>query len=1020
PDGSHFGEIRTDFTVRNNQFKVSMNIVDGNNLRHYSITYVTKGATQIPATALVPGNVYTVGYGGDTRWTRLGAPNNEVGTTFVALKAASTADGTGGTVWGYTAVSGTEKTDVFPGGNPAAAVAAYSGVGDFANIPDSLGVEDTVLKHSRLFILKVYDTTTGGPIAEQLAQAAIFNLDMDNDDKTRPTAVVNPFHWNNKDNNSLYGNSKNNGHIELEADLPGNFTTGGLGVLDRDPKVSGKISIRGSAEDNNILGSLWVYMDGFTFAGAAVTETIYPSHSYAKAADYIGGVLTGADQWDANGWKFTVEPVSHDQAGHKVNWRLDIDTNKIANIAAVDRPFRVLARDFPMPTANTSLESSTQTVAAAKTPYYRMDVVPYIVKISTAANWLQGGLKDDNIRSADGKYSVIQGSNASFINVTGFNLNPMTNGVRILSAALNGTYSPAVASGTILPFTGASETGFTTTNNSSKSGYLAVYVGATVGTLNNINSNASLGSYTLTGGTEGQDQENMPNREADRYKTKNITLTDDRYLQFYTVKETDVRNGYYPTMIMNGNNPVFGYIDDNGGSSAVPVPLLDGSNGVGGAGSMHGNDARPQRTEFNINTKARLYTEYLVKALAWEQMAMTKDDSGRYLQASVYNYSGGSLELIYDRYAELWPGSAGGHQGLGWAGGTTYVDWPTDAGGRSNNANNNAVTLETVGFTPGILLNRYQYPKLISKGDSMSVDGASMYMLYFDDNTTNKDLIFRNFQIGTNVTGRPNRIGNSLATQVDSQNRPYNTAYTNITETTAGTGRLTAASGASPYFDMAVTSDNYVVIVYFDESAGKLKLKYSSTQVIGANPTAAITWTTSAINLPDYVGTYISMAIDSDDHLHIAAFDRTDSDLKYIYIDSRTSTTYKAVTVDQFGAVGNWTQIKLKPGTKIPYIAYYNATETGGRDSIKLAYSKAPITSEATALGGVDGNGYTTSGWEYMTVPALTPPQGGSLKFKQVNLGFTATAITSPAVPAGSPVLGYLGTNIEFSYPVSE
>jgi hypothetical protein len=116
------------------------------------------------------------------------------------------------------------------------------------------------------------------------------------------------------------------------------------------------------------------------------------------------------------------------------------------------------------------------------------------------------------------------------------------------------------------------------------------------------------------------------------------------------------------------------------------------------------------------------------------------------------------------------------------------------------------------------------------------------------------------------------------------------------------------------------------------------------------------------------------------------------------------------VTVDQYGSVGNWTQIKLN-SAGVPYIAYYNATETGGRDTIKLAWAKNAAASAADVKPGVDGNGYTTGDWEYMTVPALTPPQGGSPKFQKVNLGFRTD---------GRPVLGYLGTNIEFSYPVDE
>ncbi|MFP3043947.1 hypothetical protein LQZ19_19210, partial [Treponema primitia] len=992
PDGSHFGEIRTDFTVRNNRFNVSMNIVDGNGTRHYSITYVTRDVTPISATALVPGNVYTVASPGDTRWTRLGAPNNEAGTTFVAFKAATSVDGTSGTVLGYTAVTGTEKTGAFPGINTAAAEAFYSGTSDFTNIPDSLLEEDTVLKHSRLFILKVYDTTTTGSIAEQLAQAAIFNIDVDNEDQTKPTAVVNPFHWKNKDDNSLYGNSKDNGHIELEADLPSGKFVGSTGVLDGDPKVSGKISIRGSAEDNNILGSLWVYMDGFTFGGVT-TQNIY-SKDYAPAADYSSGVLTGVDQWDSNGWKLTVETVSHDQAGHKVNWRLDIDTNRITNIAAVDRPFRVLARDFPMPTANTSLEDSTQTIAAAKTPYYRMDVVPYISSITTGVR-NQGGLKNNNIRSADGKYSVIQGSNDTFITVAGFNLTPITDGVRILDADTNTAYNPAatILPGTALTFSGASATGFLASNDSLKSGYLAVYsgtAGAPVGTLNNINNNDSAGAYTLTSSTNGLDQENQPNREADRYITKNIRLTDDRYLQFYTVKQTDVKNGYYPVMLMNDDNPVFGYLDLKGGSNGIPQ-VGPGTN----AGTYYPSHAMPQRTEFNLGTGARQYTEYLIKASIWDAMGMARDESGRYIHATTYNRDGGYFELIYDRYAELH-----GTGAEGWGTGVGYTEY---SGNWAQSDYNNAISLESVNFG-SLLLDRFQYPKLIARGNSVS-SYARYYMSYYDDNTG--ELIFRNFRIG-NSTANVTNVGRLSSIGSDSAGTAYSSPYINITDYNT-TGRLVAAAGASNHFDMAVSSTNVVVVAYYDESDGQLKIKYSNGPVDGSSPGTVVTWLNSPVDLPDYVGAYVSMVMDSSDGLHIAAYDAIDSDLKYIYIPSYSGGSYTAVTVDQYGSVGNWTQIKLHPTTGVPYIAYYNATETGGRDTIKLAYAKTAVTSAAD--GGVDVNGYTTGKWEYMTIPALTPPQGGSTEFQKVNLGFTT---------ANKPVLGYLGTNIEFSYPVGE
>ena len=117
----------------------------------------------------------------------------------------------------------------------------------------------------------------------------------------------------------------------------------------------------------------------------------------------------------------------------------------------------------------------------------------------------------------------------------------------------------------------------------------------------------------------------------------------------------------------------------------------------------------------------------------------------------------------------------------------------------------------------------------------------------------------------------------------------------------------------------------------------------------------------------------------------------------------------KHVRVDQAAAVGNWTQIKLKDG--VPYIAYYNATEAGGRESIKLAYANKAITSVNTVVAGVDDEGYTTGNWEYMTVPAITAPQGGKSEFQNVCLDFDSS---------GNPVVGYLGSNIEFGTWVSE
>ena len=142
-----------------------------------------------------------------------------------------------------------------------------------------------------------------------------------------------------------------------------------------------------------------------------------------------------------------------------------------------------------------------------------------------------------------------------------------------------------------------------------------------------------------------------------------------------------------------------------------------------------------------------------------------------------------------------------------------------------------------------------------------------------------------------------------------------------------------------------------------------------------------------------------------------------------MYLPSYSGTSMQAITVDQASSAGSWTQIKVK--NHIPYIAYYNSTETGGRDGIKLAYSTNQITGTMTVPFGVDNKpgtslgsngistatGYTTGSWEYMTVPAITPPQGGDPKFQSVCLDFDSS---------GNPVVGYLGTNLEFGKALGE
>ena len=890
-------------------------------------------------------------------------------------------------------------------------------------------------------------------------------------DSVPPKVVVNPFYWSSASVNSIYGNDSTNGHIELEDDLTG---TAAATLYGPDPKVSGKITFTGTAYDEHALKNLsftlanssGTALTGFggismaSYDATSTNETYVENGGWSALSGNSGSTLSDGGKYE---WKILADNTGSEkttgyyedtyylgQAGHKVYWTISIDTARIPNVAEQNIKLTVTAYDGnKYSTESTAAAPDTSdgayivTDGTTHVPSYQMDVVPYITGISTS-NRSKSGLKDNNIRSASGKYSIMYAASTSastyaadFITVKGFNLNP--NAVRVVDSATAATTSVSTTSGVGVTYSepASDYTSFSASNVITNSGYLEVFTNG-IRSLNNINSNDSYGTATNSAGTQltsdnatVTDYANAYNREPDYYTTKNVQLTDDRYLLLFDMHTaqtpngsnswTNLKNAYYPVMVMNGDNPVFGYMNGSGGPSVAP-----GTASGTGAGTYQASHAMPQRAEFNGTSGAEVYTEYLIKASAWDAMGMAVDEGGRYYNVSCYNRDGAAMSLIYDRYAELYSSgnynyttnnrtysASANNKAMGWGAGTGYTGY-ADAGQGywSYDAENNAITLDSMNYGDGVLLGRYMYPKLIANGNS-TTGTAKVYMAYYDDGTG--EIVFRNFQLGRTVSGTATALDSS---HTDKGGTTYR-QYVNFTENTnygsaSAEGRLTAAATGSKYYDMAVTSDNHVVIVYYDEDESKLKLIYSTNAVDCSSPTANVAWTTSSVSFPSYAGTYVSMTVDSSDGIHIAAFDASDADLKYFYLPSYDSTDLTSLTVDAAGSVGHWTGIAIctdSDNTELygkPVISYYNSTETGTRESIKMAYPKAAIGS---IKEGVDSNGYTTGDWEYMTVPAITPPQGGDSKFQKVCLGFDKQ---------GVPVLGFCATNLEFGKQCSE
>ena len=307
---------------------------------------------------------------------------------------------------------------------------------------DDIDEMDNILK---LFSFGFWDETeeTNQGTTSQWARVNVPAV-VDVVDSIAPKAVISPFFWTEAavDKNSLYGGSKDNGHIELEADLPAAVFNQGNGVFDLDPKVSGKITVRGTAFDDQRLNQIWMFIGNGNSSEFDFTNTTTGSQLFDIDADgdlddvskeyrLLATYNTGSNVWEAvsanvdnaEGWSFSAEDDYINQSGHKVNWKLNWDTSKIDNVAATDRQIRIMVTDRRT-NASGETEVPAGDVTVKNVPRYQIDVVPYISSINTQINTL---LSADFNRSANGHYPVyVRSNNASYETVTinGFNLSP--------------------------------------------------------------------------------------------------------------------------------------------------------------------------------------------------------------------------------------------------------------------------------------------------------------------------------------------------------------------------------------------------------------------------------------------------------------------------------------------------------------------------------------------------------------------------------------------------------------------
>ena len=328
------------------------------------------------------------------------------------------------------------------------------------------------------------DNEGAAAIASQEASIDIV-MDVALSDTTSANSVIIPFYWKNSNDNSLFKNSTEQGHIELSADwvAPTGYDSD-KNEFDADPKVSGKIRLEGIAWDNTLLSAIQVKLnkalgttegfvaeepltiasyekkggdgddkDTMVWKGKPLTQILDPETS--KLVDYKIDETRG---WASEVRQATYEEIKKagvpgteeiasttdlvpeftQEYGHVVHWTLYLDTEKLDGIAATDVSITATAKDRGTPSLSgndiiysptTETTTGGDTISGtgenqSLTGTYKVDVVPYIRGIKTKLS--TKSKKSDSSeydRTALGHYPV---SSTERIGVYGFNLSGAT------------------------------------------------------------------------------------------------------------------------------------------------------------------------------------------------------------------------------------------------------------------------------------------------------------------------------------------------------------------------------------------------------------------------------------------------------------------------------------------------------------------------------------------------------------------------------------------------------------------
>ncbi len=783
-----------------------------------------------------------------------------------------------------------------------------------------------------------WDSTSVGELTPgtdtQSCVLRVMDLRLDLTDGIAPKTVINPLYWNSGDDNSLYDNSKSNGHIEL----PDSWMSSTLysaednsGQYDADPKVSGKITFTGYVYDETKLDSILV-----GFGGAEMTDSLGNVSGKYKAASFATGVWETASATMAdNGWEISVEPVYYNQRGHKVKWTLSIDTEKRGKIG-VDKNLEVIAVDAAGgKSASAEVESGGDGVENKSV--YKLDIVPYIMGLKTSLSSTRRS--DDYDRTVLGHFPV---SATETFYVYGFNLE---GGKFVVNEA-----TPVSFSGTV---SWAGYTAYGVSASSLSSGPFYV-VRSDVKSINNMNDNDFCGEYVDEDDYGVYDIDTLYSNYPNRFPNgvTNNLLTDDMELDVWQFK----------------NNAA----TSSDGRADEPHMRINPNSGMIGFEFLNGAYAFAMPTSTSSYSRSMLSTtDFMV--------------SGNFTYDSAGNTFGGAAgQDSNDNSADPY-----------WVKTGVGKSWRIELTGQKG-ARLDGYKQATDGLSPSDTTNwnikdKIKCPAFATYRPS-GQGYTNVYMAYYD--SWNNEIRFRYGKWTSDNSVEGTLFTDGYSTKTISSAGPNSGYYECMNaqvlattfsgdESVAISGKPSLASkysgaplgGAGEYVSIDVDpTTGFVVLVWYDAEEDCTRYAFNTKPTDLSWQTNKTVKDFSGLNHANWTGgtkifenagEYCQVKVAGDGSVHIAAYDSASGDLVYARLP-KCNSSYDASTmsciVDSKGIMGKQLTLDVgldSSGKAIPYIGYVYGSKA------KLAYR---VSSNVVAAGA-DSDFYTGN-WEASYIPS--------------------------------------------------